>query len=938
MGGLPIHGSRHHTRPLPGVDNLFDDTFLKKKRLLARRDTLLEEIGQAAMDAGNLPSEFARLPQEFHGIAALLSQLKDRYRCLIEERDRVNLDIEDFQRLLHEKNKTFEKMLKPHQRDCDQLRLKLDYLQDQMQKMTRAAKAEDEFEALEGDFREADTKRAAIFAEWQGCRKGYQTEMAPLNDRFHKLELAIGKNREEAESLSTERCKRLRDLGHWHSCSATPMAGNEAKYTELEQVRRELADTRRVIQPEKPVVATKKDNGHWNWLVAAALVAALIGYFFRTEFRQENLSLAGFTGKFMAEDKSFRLFADLNQVKHDSIAANIPELHTLPGGEAVFRDVGTRDLAAITLGRVNSAEGRLLYCGLKFRKPPTRFSFRLTQLGWSYETTQSNYKALSNDQWLWLILNERTFFLLPASRLTEFEAQKSNPGDEILKLVQHIAPYDNSQALLQGFDTLSFTLKKDFFRLSLWSRTQILADLELRMRYVRALNLTGAKVHFSFAGNRLNVTGDGEGLPSAVYSGPELRSSAMMLADNLLKQAKAQLDYNDELELSTGPMQDNLPTSLNQKVRVYDLRGEHFNLVSDHAIGTDVSDLDWHYGERGLLITDIGSGRLLRYRLAGGDLRFDRHLVFGETTANHPEMKGFIGAATIISPHEDVAVVLEASGENKQGKPRVVLVKLPELTVLSVEEMPKDVRACLSAAWDKKGEVLYLGCATRKRRGKMGPAVLVYRRDGAILNLTRLIERPYKRGALAIPSLVRHPHDPILFFHQLPEESLVRYHIESGGEDVLALASNAPRQGGQPKPALPTNSLLLNRTGERVLVLGPGNEQQEDDRYPITIVATSSETLVRVGGLMLTSAPDSAVRLPFSDRFCLAARQHGFDPPTAHGRSSGTRKDSRPPQLQATTPDHRPMGPFPLRSRKNKTLKRQGSHWLVFSFGRLIFA
>ena len=112
-----------------------DQNILRKKKLLAQKEALLEAIGQEIFEQGDLPGNFRLLRQEFTGMDTLVVQLRDRYRALKEEYDRVHSEELVLVNRLAKLENSYEKKLGPPRRGLNALNLKKQHAEDQAERV-----------------------------------------------------------------------------------------------------------------------------------------------------------------------------------------------------------------------------------------------------------------------------------------------------------------------------------------------------------------------------------------------------------------------------------------------------------------------------------------------------------------------------------------------------------------------------------------------------------------------------------------------------------------------------------------------------------------------------------------------------------------------------------------------------------------------------------
>ena len=177
---------------------MFDDSFYKKKQLLAQRDDLLEEIGLSIFEAGDLPDPFNLLPQEFHSMDILVRQLRDRYRSLREERDVAHLEYVDLLNRRARQDNEFDKKIRPEQQALDEVNLKIRYRKDQLSKSSiRRLRKNLDLGTMEEEANACEKKVGDLRRCKEMEQETLNEKMRPYEERLRKLDGAIRAVQEE---------------------------------------------------------------------------------------------------------------------------------------------------------------------------------------------------------------------------------------------------------------------------------------------------------------------------------------------------------------------------------------------------------------------------------------------------------------------------------------------------------------------------------------------------------------------------------------------------------------------------------------------------------------------------------------------------------------------------------------------------------------------
>ncbi|MDJ0836922.1 MAG: hypothetical protein QNK37_10425 [Acidobacteriota bacterium] len=824
----------------------------KKKRLLIQRDELLEEIGQAIFESEELPNEFKMLPQEFNSMDILLSQLKERYRALKEERDKVRQDVKAILQRMTVEDKHFEDALRPKRQLRDELALRVRFQKDQLRKrlrkqqLKRPRKKEDAVipAELRQDYEKMQGQCDELEGEKEAARKACRNELKPLEDRVQDLDLTIRKVHAEEEQLSSHRKKRLRDLGFWYHNRHPDATEFGPRFGQLKLLRLELAESNKKqpvelppLEPEKPEA---RENRGWIWVVVFFLVAGGLGYLQRTRYRVDNVPLEGIAVAFQANAFDYRVYADLTDNPPATLNPDLPDLSELPGSIA-FRDMGPEDITAFVVSRDKTAEGDLRFCGLHFRRVPTRFPFRLAQEGWTNLATEKNWRAMVRGGWVWIILNERTYFLTPEDQVDRFLDLTYTDGGPDLVVQKPLPGFDSNRPLLFGYRRVRWLRNGSDSRFEL--RTEaLLNDLPLRRDYVRSVLPEEGPVRVSFEG--VNLILETTGLPVTDVGSEGLQRHITMLADRALTPARSSQHNPSGL-----PAPENAEGE--HSLLVFRDKTDHLEELFELPVDHPVDDLT--YDVRGSLFALDQEGRsLYRYAFQGGGLVPDGRVNFSEYDTQD-DMQDFRPGRLVPAPDGTGLLLLET--RRKGGPPRLVFVSPVNLQVLWVEVLPEGVRRADCAAWDAASERLYVGCG-KGRRTDAG--LVVINRTGYRLDVEETVTLTPGRKRTYIAAILLTPE--AAYLQQLPEGRLIRFELAGHTSDVLEPdqleRSNVGDRAGP-------NHLLLSRTGELLFMLDPLGDSRADKAMRLIRRDRRPEFL---GSLPFSTGAFSMVRIPLTDR------------------------------------------------------------------------
>lgn len=858
-----------------------DARFYKKKQLLAQRDKLLEEIGQTLFERKELPAEFQSLAQEFHNMDILLGQLRDRYRSLREDRDRVHLD---YSELLNEQARIEDELsreLKPHRRDFDEISLKLQYQKDEIRRGSKRSRKQGELERLEHRLKEINDHIKEIEEERKEVQEDLRNKIEPLAARLKKWNVGIRKIQEEEEHLSSNRKSRLRDLGYCHYTGKPDDPNFAAKYGRLDLLRMELADTTKSIKHIEPEMPKKQERGNWGWLFLFSLVAIWTGYRYRTQFSQEDVPLLDIASAFLSEEPQYRLFANMTRVNNARLKVEIPDLEMLPGG-MVFKGISAADINAILVARQGAARERLQFFGMKLRRAPTRFSLRLRQRGWTHLPSNLKWRALTDGQWVWLILNDHAYFLLRREALAGFEALTiPNPPEILFK--DKIEAFGNNRPLLQGLNLLELTLDEKRFQIEIRS-LEPLPDWDDRVALLEALtqDRPANQIQFQLQNGKLLLAGPRESFTPTNIQNQTLREFVMREIGLLVKRNSLPIVGRrrpSATEMIAGKMAIPLPANPRQRLMMYEHQRGALRLVDDLSIGIDLCGMAFQRDDESLLVADQAGHALYKLRIVDSRLVTERYRLFAGAAKVpgddlYREDRAFSPAFISVAPGEPFAVVLEREPASP-GSPKLLLLRTSTLEVVGEKELPRGADFASGAAWDAAGQTLFVGCSSKEERLDNAPGVVIYHRNGHQLLFTHYIDLPVSpSGRLEISGLAVESVRRELYFLRFPGAAFTRYTLERfpAGEIGTIYLRDSHQPRGLTTNETPFSALALNRTNTFALVaLASGLETTGRSLLHLVDLSGTKSTLIDT--LDIEMVPSAMLRIPLSDRFWVAGKR-----------------------------------------------------------------
>ena len=855
-----------------------DERFYKKKKLLTQRNSLLEDIGLAVFERGNLPENFANLPQEFHSMEILVRQLRDRYRTLREERDRVHIDHEDLMNQMVKSDDESDRKLKPLRNQLNEVSLKIQCLKDQNKRSSLLPKMDESLPLLEEQAKEIRASIGLQEEERNRARRKNRARIDPLAERLERLNRAIRKVQDEEEHLMTVRHRHLRDLGFWYHAHKPGDETFAESYEHLDKLRSELAETPKKTGSGPLLLRKKQESGNWTWFAVLACIAIIIGYRYRTQFRREDIPMAGIAANFLTDAADNRLFADFNRIDRALVADRLPNLEKLPGG-SVFRGVASSDLTAILIAR-NSADEQLKFCGLKFRTPPARFALRLSQDGWKSKKSGLQYRLLVKGSWIWALLNEREFFLFPSGELARFESLSVEKRNESLSMMMRIRPFENNHALLQGFDFLKLTFSDDSFHLML-EALDPLKDAEDRKALFQVRNQERKDptppLSLQFSGKRLSISGPRNAYQPLSLQPEQIREFVRSNTAALDRPGNPVEKDVASVKKSAIPRPAGAVSEKRHLLRLFEHRGGRLNLLDDQEVESHVPGVLFLKRERALIVSGGETGSLAKFTVQNNRLKRSTTRLF---QGSMPKADEPLSAANVRfnpgpvfpTPDETYVVVLENTPA-MQSQPRILLVRTSDMEPFWVEDLPRGIINAYSAAWDDAGQILYIGCRATKRRGDSARTLLVYRRDAAFLRLVRFIEMPLTETPwLQVTDLNIDHAGEALYFLEWPTSLLVHYPLDQTSASVqIPIGPATVRKPTQPmEDTASVRGFRFNRTENLALVThSPAAAREEGDVLLLVNIKAGGTGVV--DSLKLGMNTFDYLRIPLSDRFWISA-------------------------------------------------------------------
>lgn len=867
------------------LDESVSEQFYFKKKLLAQRDKYLEDIGRAVFQSEHLPEKFADLPREFLLKDTLREQLLGRKSVLRDARHEVMHELEKLEGQTRAIDANSLEKVGPARQERDRLKLRLDFAKDQSRKVVRGQQdLVKQIEELSCRIHALDMRIRAGNQHYQDQVEEVESRVRPLRERLGRLDQNIRQTQMEEEQLQSQVHLRFRELGYSYYENRKDPVKFEATYLKLDRLIDDLADHRKTaIELEVPETP-KQESNYWKWMLAALMMGILVMVLFRTQYQRSHIDLGQVAHRMSISDDDYRFYADLTQAGMESWYGEIPELTSLPGG-SIFSGMTHQDLLAFTVSRAEFGEGKLRFCGLKLRKTPARFTYRLVQQGWQRQATKLGYEALRKDGYVWIILTDREYMLVDEADLPLLEIYPEKPDSFVLRLEQELTPFDKYLALLQGLDRLELTLEQKRFALVL-KPSEPLADLELRRLWLSSLQQQAGA-------NQTTVMAFTE--KGLEFSGPYDPLKAPVQRGKLKPFIYQQLSWieNDPSALANGGEKAELnPSKKNQGFSFFDLasnlqlrrqgilvfrQGEpEFEQAQSMLFGLDLVDLVALPTKDEFLAVDAGTRSVLKLGFQKNLLQITSQFWFGEEEVSASlgsNFDDFIPGKLFVSPQSDFGILLEGKMP-AHGRPRIVLMDLINLKPVAVEELSTS-RMPSVAAWSDEGHSLFVG--TMGQTGRAGfSRVYGYRREGHVLALSRIIRVEGKGGRAHVGGLLVPSNGQDLFVHNLPPREIVRYQLNANAwQPTETVQLSEPRSGEAPVGVLGA-TITKSRNGQYALVMESASNPGKDKDNSVFLIDLVSPQASASQRLELPGKPLSLWRMPLSDNFWISLPEEGL--------------------------------------------------------------
>ena len=849
------------------------EQFYRKKKLLKLRDQLLEDIGREVYRSGELPPEFEDLPKAIELKDKFLDHVRDRKTVLREARQKVMLALEALDREGGQLESELDEKLNPFFKSRNELLLRLDYAKDRVDSGgRRQQKYEKEIEDLTCRIEALDLRIKAGEKHRKTVSGDIEGRARPLRERLKKLNLNLGQALREEEQLKMQLHRRLRDLGIYYLEGELESEKFGKNYEELHRVIAELADYRKKVPNQISERVAKREGSFWKWMMLAFSAAFLVMVLFRTQYQQGEISFGDAAANFLQNPGDYRFFVDLNRPGLQSWRTAVPPLETLPGG-SVFSGIARQDILAYVEVREQFGEGALALCGIKLRKTPARFAYRLVQQGWRREATKLGYEALGQGDLVWLVLTDREFLLLPKEALASFNIRPEETTGDIFRIEKKIVPFQNHLTLLQGLDQMVLEVDRNKYRMALYA-TQPLHDVDMRRQWLKNQVKKGVtESDIAFLEDSLVLKGAYDPLKEPFVK-DELKAFVEHKISQYLGQAKiadGPAGRPSEVAASFTELAAFLQPQ-RQGIAVYRHDQGNLDLTQTLPLGLTITDMVWLNKSNAVLAVDSGSRSLFKLELFQGRLQVASQLWFGSPEAMSilgDRRPPFVPGHIYKTDQEDVAVLLEGTVPSDR-RPRLVLLDLRTLQPVAVEEMPSHVKLPLVADWDETGHDLHVGVEANPR-GRIGMTrVLGFRREGHVLALSRVIRaKPdAQNNSVSVVGLLSRNLNQDLLLHQVPGQLLTRYSFESGmwtEQEAIRLEQESV---GTPPPSQHKGpSMVISRTGNWALVLAGSVSQGSANPPAMHLVDLTTSPLSSVMKVPLEGEPSSILRMPLSDRY-----------------------------------------------------------------------
>ena len=851
-----------------GKTGLKDERFYKKKRILAQRNQLLERIGQAAFERGDLPAEFAQLPHEFQRMAILLGQLHDRYHALKKDRDRVHFQLDDLlNRLARQDNKYALKLRQPYH-DRDELSIKIRYQKEQQPRgLLRFLDGAENMADLEQRMAKIQTTIAELEKAKRQALAALKNEIEPLEERLNRLDGAIQAIQDEENHLSSDRQYRLRDLGRWYRQRKAEDRQFLQAYAQLDNLNAQLIGGENDPIPLEPVGPKKRTPMNWLPMVVCILLSLGVIFAFRTQFHTRHFPLRSLLGLYPADAYPELFYADLERGEF---------AEALPSLERVLEYAGLASLkperlSALILVRDDFQSDVVRAFGLRFRQPNPGIVSRLYRQGWRYLSSDLGMEAMTDGRFVWLVYNPRTFIMIPLEMIDSLETL-SEPREKWRFLLQsEIAPRGNHSPLLQGLDRFRFEQFADRF-VATWSTEQHLTDLSLRKTYLKALMDLPREneMTLAFQGDQLEFRGPVALLEGTARDAEALSAQLYYDIEILERRFHQGADLKPDLK---SPLKDAFSgTGAGAYLRVFDQGGDRLRLLAESALGGPFHDMIYLKREKALLLSEdhslkkvVWNGQRLKEKEPRG-----RPPVFPPGLAGSTEAR-FLPGILRTDPEENLVLAL-SGGWNWDLPSSITLLQLPDLQPMWRQELPVGLYG-LDAQWDAAGRMVYVSVAARKTQRGRSPAVLVYQLENGTLGLMHSLETDHDSEDWSLPlALNSEPNSRGFFFFHLTSQRLVH---GTGPQDPLVGLSLAPDDTlpvhYQPGGELPRGLVFPNRTGRALLLLSGQHVLPSESRSTLQLVDLTKKEPTLIQSRQLNMDPSDGLRIPLSDRFWICS-------------------------------------------------------------------
>ena len=772
-----------------------------------------------------------------------------------DERSKARLEEQDQSIRYAKIEQYWEKELSIPIRDQEEARLRLHCIRDELTGETDAEPQK--LSALKEEFEKAGKIVCHLQLEKKKALDEVSLTLDPLRSRLLKLESGMRQVRQEAEHLSQNRQKKFRELAHHFYKEKLEQEQFGARFALLDHLRSELANNHKPPHTENLAITRKEENGiSWNWLLGLAVAIIFVGIHFRAQFYQQAGALASVSrGLHQKEISSLTLFADLTMIDRKKLDTDWPDLASLPAGDALFNEISRKGIQQIAISR--NADGLLHYFGLKTRTAIANFGQRLVRRGWTRQPTILNFQAFTDEENIWLVLGPREYLLLPVREFSNFQDLEIAASTKAFWLEEKIKPFDNNSPLLQGFDQLTVKVDQDRFAIEL-SGSLPISDQSQRKELLERLteNTDISGFEYQMDQNRLAINGLAQQFEPDHFSGEKLALYISELVNNL-----AQNTIKPELEFETG--QSEISQSY---ITVMTGARSSLHYEGSFSAGITIGDLTWLDHNQILLATDEKARVLKKWKLREGTLSYDDQLLFGKGSGRGLDAP-FNPSSIIVAPKSNLVAVLEKMPFFRRN-PRIAVIDTEDLAVKWMIDLPDEVGQSLSGAWNQEGNTLVVGCGARRMRGKSSLAVLLYHFEDGEPRLFQLIDLPHDRLAPPkIPNLAWNTRLDQLFLYQEPNQKLIRYALDRTSDAILETMPfglrTVDKSDIQPQ-------LLLNRTGDRGLILGAG----PSEAY-LHLIAFDKTEMTLLDRFTPGFRPTAIQRITMTDRFWITGRDKG---------------------------------------------------------------